>query len=717
MRKSPKMLLVGLTMLIGLWASTARSQAAEELAAAAPLTTAPAGLNQLEKIFVLPSSFANGVTNAASIQKVTNADAPNTQAIEVNSAKKQLGGAWSTDANRLDLNKNATIKLWAHFGASSSKAGDGLALVLQNDPNGTQAASSYTKKTIIGETMGVWGVDNDTDRTESADLAATGIQNSWALEFDTYANTSMSFGDAGSGTSFDAGIKGQHIATGYPGSADQYIGQKASGFVLIGIWGTRRFFTQTHFDPKPNQNLTDGQWHHLTLQWDASAKTMTYIYNDVNPDGTETENPVTHVEVINTDAFHSEDGKVRWGITGTNGSNAGNSLVVFESIPNLVDAKAAVKVTDLTKEKPVITGSKVKANDELQYDYSLTYNDGQQDWENIQAKLDLPEHVTFTSVKVAYANGSEQTVDIPAGETKTFRFELAQALSKDNPTAKITLKGKANNVSVNGNTTATTSTFTSNNFKTKTTAPDYTITVDQLIELFLIKGGVQTVAKGEDAKVTGLVVAEDSEQLDNSKITVYPTLNGKALPDFKMSNADESGLFTFTAKADDLNVGKNTLEFYVVDDDENESAPATATITVKSGALGFKTVAETSRFKTVTLDGTAKLANRDNDWNLVVADERGTGSSWQLQASVTDFANEDGQKLPGKLIYKQDGTTTTINSEGTVIDSHKSTSDTDHYDVTKKWNDDAGMFFETNAGAVPGAYAGTVTWTLSNAPS
>ncbi|MFC6181726.1 lectin-like domain-containing protein [Lactiplantibacillus daowaiensis] len=715
MRKGYQLLLAGMILVAGLWTLIPRALAADAAAAATPVSTAPKGLNQLDKLFELPTTFSNEVANSANIQTVTNSDAPHTEAIEINNAKKQLGGAWSKDANRIDLNEDTTLKMWLYHGTSSNKAGDGLAFVMQNDPNGTSAAASYTKKTIVGETMGVWGVDNDTKQQDTSVIASTAIQNSWALEFDTYANTSTSFSDAGSGTSFDAGIKGQHIATGYPGAASQYTSASVSSILSLGLV-TRYYFTQLHQNATPNLSMTDGQWHHLTMKWDASAKTMTYLYNDINQDGSENASPITHTQAIDTSKFNTEDGKVRWGIMGTNGSNAGNSLVVFESIPNLLTAEADVAVTDTTKNKPVTDGVKVKGNDSLKYDYTLTYKEGQQDWANVEAAIKLPQNVTFKTAEISYANGTSQTLTIPDGSPTTLDFELEQALSADNPTATITLKGTADDVEVNSQTTATKATFTSNNFETDTTAPDYTITVDQGIEVYFLKG-TQTVTNGDDAKITGLVLAEDSVQLSNSKITVYPTLNGTKLDSFKMSDDDESGLFSMTLKADQLKVGKNTLTVYVMDEDENESEEATAIITVKSGELGFKSVATNSNFATVTLDGQAQTADRADDWDLVVADDRGKGSSWQLQASATKFTNEDGREVRGQLIYKKDGSTTAIGTDGVLIDSHESTSDTDDYDVTKQWNTSTGMFFETNAGAVPGDYSGTVTWTLSNAPS
>jgi len=93
-------LLAGLMVMVGLGITTMRIQAEDtEPLAAAPITTAPNGLDQLDKLFTLPGTFADGVTNAASIQTVTNPSSPNTEAIQVNNAKRQMGGVWSNDNN------------------------------------------------------------------------------------------------------------------------------------------------------------------------------------------------------------------------------------------------------------------------------------------------------------------------------------------------------------------------------------------------------------------------------------------------------------------------------------------------------------------------------------------------------------------------------------------------------------------------------------------
>ncbi|EQM52818.1 cell surface protein [Lactiplantibacillus plantarum EGD-AQ4] len=715
MWKGPKQILVALAALTGLWAGTAQIQAADE----ASLATAPSGLNQLDKLFTLPAAFNSGVTNSASIADVTNASSPNTQAIQVINGKKQMGGFWSNDANRFDLNKDATFKMWLYLGSSTStsKAGDGMAFVLQNDPNGTTASAKVSSSSIIGETLGVWGVDTNNKLQDGDEFAKTAIQNSWALEFDTYTNTSTGYSDAGKGDAFDNGIKKQHIATGYPGSASQYINNSVKSLDITGIiWSTRYFFTQTHHNLVTNMTLGDSKWHHLVMNWNAASKTMTYTFDDVNPDGSATGGGFTQSEVLDTSQFNSSDGLMRWGFMGATGSNSGNNMVVIESAPNLVDASAAVKVTDKTKNREITTGSQLKAKHKVQYDYQLTYQSGQLDWDNITAELNLPKYVTFDSAKVTYADGSEQALTAPTADATKVDYSLNKALSASQKTATITLTGTANDVTVNQNTTVTSATFKNKVFETSTEAPDYLITVDQPMGIY-IRNNPYTVANGEDVTIKGIVAVEDSEQLTNEKVTLHPTVNGQEMPTVQMSNDEESGFFSYKIKASQLHVGDdNKLEIWASDPYENESPVGVANITVTGGELSFKSVSKNSTFKSITLDGQAQTTDREDDWQLVVRDSRGKGSSWQLQASATNFKTTGGQTLAGDVLFREGDKTTVLNSNGTVIDSHTTTSDNDDYDVLSDWTSKSGILYRSNAGAVPGSYTGDITWTLTDAP-
>ncbi|AYG38650.1 cell surface protein [Lactiplantibacillus pentosus] len=715
MWKGPKQILVALAALTGLWAGTAQIQAADE----ASLATAPSGLNQLDKLFTLPAAFNSGVTNSASIANVTNASSPNTQAIQVINGKKQMGGFWSNDANRFDINKDATFKMWLYLGSSTStsKAGDGMAFVLQNDPNGTTASAQVSSSSIIGETLGVWGVDTNNKLQDGDEFAKTAIQNSWALEFDTYTNTSTGYSDAGKGDAFDNGIKKQHIATGYPGSASQYINNSVKSLDITGIiWSTRYFFTQTHHNLVTTMTLGDSKWHHLVMNWNAASKTMTYTFDDVNPDGSATGGGLTQSEVLDTSKFNSSDGLMRWGFMGATGSNSGNNMVVIESAPNLVDVSAAVKVTDKTKNREITTGSQLKAKHKVQYDYQLTYQSGQLDWDNITAELNLPKYVTFDSAKVTYADGSEQALTAPTADATKVDYSLNKALSASQKTATITLTGTANDVTVNQNTTVTSATFKNKVFETSTEAPDYLITVDQPMGIY-IRNNPYTVANGEDVTIKGIVAVENSEQLTNDKVTLHPTVNGQEMPTVQMSNDEESRFFSYKIKASQLHVGNdNKLEIWASDPYENESPVGVANITVTGGELSFKSVSKNSTFKSITLDGQAQTTDREDDWQLVVRDSRGKGSSWQLQASATNFKTTGGQTLAGDVLFREGDKTTVLNSNGTVIDSHTTTSDNDDYDVLSDWTSKSGILYRSNAGAVPGSYTGDITWTLTDAP-
>ncbi|CAM3039880.1 cell surface protein [Lactiplantibacillus plajomi] len=718
MRKWKKGLVLAVVVGLGLWGGALRSSAADD-GDAMSLATAPSGLDQLDKIFTVPSVFSNGSTNKAKISDVTNAAAPNTQAVELVNAKNQVAGVWSNDANRFNLNEDTTLKAWVYLGSqsSASKAGAGMTFVLQNDANGVSAAAQVNPSKILAETMATWGVDSDNKQQDPQVIAGTAIQNSWALEFDTYAHKETSYGNAGNGLSFDKGIKTQHMATGYPGNAATYASQSVKSWDLTGVLlGTRYYFSQNHTNLVDGLALGNGKWHHLVLDWHAASRTMTYTFDDVNPDGSENTAGFTKSEVIDTSQFHSADGLVRWGFMAATGSNSSSNMVVIESAPNMVKAAASVKVTDTTKNRVVNAGDKVKAKHGLQYDYTVNYQGGSQDWNNVKADLKLPENVTFKTAAIQYADGSKQILTAPEAGAKEVSYQLGKALYATNATATITLTGTADDVKINSNTTTTTSTFKNKTFSTTADSPDYVITVDQPISLYIMKSNYP-VNKGEDVKVSGLVIAEDSEQLKNSSITVHPTLNGEKLASFQMSDDDESGYYALTIKADQLKVGKNTLTLWAADMDDNESPEASATITVSGGELGFKSVAATSRFQPITLDGKAQETGRQDDWQVVVSDERGKGSNWQLQAKVGDFTDAAGKKLPGQLLFKQAGETTVLNDQGTVIDQHETTSDTDEYDVTKDWSDQTGLFYKSNAAATPGNYGGKITWTLTNAPS
>ena len=93
--------------------------------------------------------------------------------------------------------------------------------------------------------------------------------------------------------------------------------------------------------------LSNGKWHHVTLNWDATAKTMTYDYDDKNPSTGNAQTPVgTKTVAIDTTKIDPNNtGYVRWGFTGSTGTNWENNLVVFEQVPGVVNSSACLLYT------------------------------------------------------------------------------------------------------------------------------------------------------------------------------------------------------------------------------------------------------------------------------------------------------------------------------------------------------------------------------------
>ncbi|MFT3733169.1 MAG: DUF1929 domain-containing protein [Hyphomicrobium sp.] len=127
---------------------------------------------------------------------------------------------------RVDLSYDFQISFDLYLG-NNSKGADGMAFVLQNDPNGANA---------LGGSGGSYG--------------AVGISNGFGIAFDTYQNTST--GDiAGDHTNF--------FNTSSPLALGRVSDQQTLG----------------------NGNVTDGQWHNVLVSWDAETHTMTYWFDGV----------------------------------------------------------------------------------------------------------------------------------------------------------------------------------------------------------------------------------------------------------------------------------------------------------------------------------------------------------------------------------------------------------------------------------------------------
>lgn len=209
-----------------------------------------------------------------------------------------------TTPGRIDLSKNFSLTFDLNFG-SNDALGEGIAFYLHNDPAG------------LGAFGGHFG-----------NLAVGGITNGLALEIDT--NPSAFAGQLGGG----GDVLGDHA-----GFFDTY-GAFSGPLTLL-------------------SNIEDGQWHRLSIGWDAVAQTLTALL-----DG----RPVGKIQGDIAELFLADSDFARFGIAGTSGTSATTLQARFIDINaafEFVSATRPVAVQDTVKLAPgtMSTEINVLAND------------------------------------------------------------------------------------------------------------------------------------------------------------------------------------------------------------------------------------------------------------------------------------------------------------------------------------------------------------------
>ena len=93
---------------------------------------------------------------------LTKTDFGENQAVQLTDAKQQLGMIWTSDDARMNLNVDQTASMWMYFGDRNMSSGDGMAFVMQNDDRKISASTvDANGHPVSGETLGVWGTDQD----------------------------------------------------------------------------------------------------------------------------------------------------------------------------------------------------------------------------------------------------------------------------------------------------------------------------------------------------------------------------------------------------------------------------------------------------------------------------------------------------------------------------------------------------------------------------
>ena len=380
---------------------------------------------------------------------LTNASGNNVGA-QVTDDLEQSGSIWSVDT--LNLKNSFHAKMNLYFGSELDPA-DGLAFAMTKD--------KPTKVNGNGGSLGVWAteVKNGTNA----------LPHSFVVTFDTYRN-----GDLwDKNVTYPTANGGQYMGWGFPawyrnqydwntrtaqsfnpelywnqGAADGGIGAASMNGSRPGqgLGGNMALGT--------DQSMTDGKWHSFTVDWVADSShdgggQLTFSFEAAS--GSVLTKTLTWTAADVMKAFDSTN--VFWGFTGATGKNKEQGVVVFESIPGLVDANLATKVTDSAGNA---TGASVYQGTTLNQSYTLTYNgnDSKQSFpmpgNNVAATLDVQLQTGSNYGYVVGADGKvDVTVTLPGGTPQTVKGEPVTE-----PVETLTLAGKsvkvANRVKLTG---------------------------------------------------------------------------------------------------------------------------------------------------------------------------------------------------------------------------------------------------------------------------
>jgi len=754
-------IILGLAGINFGWEIKAKAQ--EHVSLDKIIKKAPQGIN-------INSYFKVGglSNNSANLIGTSHGDS---QAVYLTNGADQLGTIWTKDEATMRLNEDQTASMSMFFDDGRSfQSGDGMAFVMQNDERGLDASSTDRNlKPAAGETLGVWGDDSKNVFSSSEEIAARAIQNSWALEFDTFSNKiekdniaaalnseNSSFFDegeydgkpiAGSGgvNSGAAIARGNpHIASGYPGKAETY---------QLKRFGRWQYATMKHEGVLYKQLggpgfLANGEWHHVTLSWKHADQTMTYTFDDKDAEtGKDTpwlqQSYTKKIDLQEIDPKGS--GKIRWGFTGSTGGNWESNLVVFEKVPGLVDVDAKAVLTDTTDNRVIRAVDSIKAGHQVKLDYDLNYASGWEPWRNVEANIDLPKNLSFTSGLITYANGQTENLSLADLKGRDVKTKLAQDLyksinengktPKDNQQATLSLKGQAvlpgketqtELTKKLVSTPATTSRFVGENAVTTATLNGFNVksvndpinlkwTGKSLTDSKDSTKGSALVSAGEAVTLTGNVTR--SSGLDG--ITLRVTLGEPT--DWQTIPIAENGDFTIKIPSDKLQAKTTSIEISAFDGNTNAANDLTYTIRQRQLELSTN---QNLTFGQYTLRGLAENLYPDKPFKVSVIDTR-ESTGWRLMASLDALTTENkAQSLAGNLTYvapldlktRLEKQTVLTNEPVEIANSQETKPNNENETIIAgDRSGDRGFLLHLNSSAVPGQYSGEITWELKNA--
>lgn len=444
--------------------------------------------------------------------------------------ENQKGGIWSTVVNKMDLTKDFSSSMYLYFGNQGSNAADGIAFVMHNDPRGTHALSPN-----FGSGLGVYaGETNGSSKI-------TGIQNSFAVEFDTYINNKPYDGY------FDTNVtRGNHVAWSYPGKESTYIDYN----VLLSF---RRTMKHNNIDGNVGVQfpglLSNDTWRKFTVKWDSKSSSITYQLQGLSPVTV----PINVIDVFDATSVY-------WGFTGSTGGNFQMNRVAFDQVPGLVngDVNLTIKKEDnsFLNDQEQVLGGKI-----LTYNLNGKYYSGLQDWTNITANTTLDNNVTYIpgSMKITNKDGTRELSD-SLWTDKSLKVNIGNMNTKNNDVT-ISFKVLVNKVNL---TTPVTQDayFYGNNANYYTLPINFDIIANQTPETTISQLSPIHLLVGEELLINGTWYDPD----DTTNTLMYE-LNGSILHSEKLNNPklNETAPWSYLITSDKLKLGENNFKVTAVD--------------------------------------------------------------------------------------------------------------------------------------------------------
>lgn len=569
------------------------------------LKAAPSGM-KLGNLFEYPTTYTGSKTVNNSVQvRTAGGSNPNpVDVIQMTNGDKQVSSIWgrktnpddsSKDYNYFDLSKEQTISGWIYVGPTYNVSGDGITLVLQNDDNGINAIGRYHKDNLLlsdddyaasGESLGVYGsTDSQFTTTDPSQLSSSAIQNSFALEFDSFRNDSVVTGsaiDLAMGNIKDsyfdnlldsqntAETKGQHVAWSYPADSGTYEKKAYPFFNFFGMHHQNVIQNVTigGYDDEKTATGKDA-WHHFSFTYkpdtdDSNYGYISYVYNDRENDGTvkpyrtwdkrprDSDSPIK----IDLRKFNLKDGqtKIRWGFTSSTGSpnsTPGSNDIIVEKIPSVLNVLDQSGLYDVTQGRNIKDLDHRAANptdddkdytvddgDKLAFTYNLNYSSGITGTGDIKAKIQLPQNVLYQNDdnnhigeidytddpnSKTYIDASQlsTTTNAEGDDVQTLNLDLS-ALSEKNTNVKVTIYGTANAP-------------TSNTLKTTTVNPEHTsyksdyYNNDVMSYGFMITNERLQIAADKDSETQKVKLSDDFNLTGTAKYLMSSKFNGDDL--------------------------------------------------------------------------------------------------------------------------------------------------------------------------------------------